>query len=411
MIHELKAQGLSISEIARRSNMDRKTVRHHLKRGRSSPRYGPRPRPGSLIDPHRSYLEQRLADYPDLSATRLMREIVEQGYTGGYTTVKAAVRGIRPPRQQHFERRFETPPGQQAQVDFAQFKVNFRSDPSATRVIWLFSMVMGYSRFLFCRFVWRQTLDNVLRCHIEAFNEIGGVPRQILYDRMKTAVLGEPEPGEIIYHPVLMSLAEHYGFQPQACRAYRPQTKGKVARPFRYVRQDFFLGTAFDDMDHLNARLDAWREGVAHARAHGTTGRIITEALAHEQPLLGKLPHGEFGDVLSLERRVTRDGMVSIDGNLYSIPDGTRSRTVDVQRTANTLRILDHGQAIAEHALLSGRGQRSVLPFHRAPRSRPPAIREGRQTVCLTPPGHVIKERSLEVYQRIGEAKARGMQA
>lgn len=409
MIHELRAQGLSISEIARRSNLDRKTVRLHLKRGRSSPRYGPRPRTGSLIDPYRPYLQQRLANYPDLSATRLMREIVDQGYTGGYTTVKAAIRNIRPPRPQHFERRFETLPGHQAQVDFAQFKVNFRSDPAVSRVIWLFSMVMGYSRYLFCRFVWRQTLDNVLRCHIEAFNEIGGVPQQILYDRMKTAVLGETEPGQIIYHPVLLSLAEHYGFQPQACRPCRLQTKGKVERPFRYVRQDFFLGTHFDDMSHLNASLDDWRHGVAHARVHGTTGRLITEALAEEQPLLGALPHGTFGDVLSLERRVTRDGMVSIDGNLYSIPDGTHNRIVDVQRTANTLRILDQGRSIAEHPLLIGRGQRSVLPCHRLPRGRRPAGQKGPQTECLTSPGHVIHERPLEIYQRIGEAKARRM--
>lgn len=178
-----------------------------------------------------------------------MREIPQQGYAGGYTTLTNCLRTIRPPQQAGFVQRFETPAGQQAQVDFARFKVNFLCEPEVTRTIWLFSMVLGFSRYLFGRFVWRQTLDVVMRCHIEAFAELGGVPQQVLYDRMKTAVLDEPEPGHIVYNPTLLALASHYGFRPRACRPYRAQTKGKVERPYRYVRQDFFLAGAFEDLD------------------------------------------------------------------------------------------------------------------------------------------------------------------
>ena len=98
-----------------------------------------------------------------------------------------------------------------------------------------------------------------MAAHAAAFAELGGVPAQILYDRMKTVVLDEPKPGEIIYHPTLLALAAHYGFQPRACRPYRAKTKGKVERPFRYVRQDFFLAGQFDDLEDLNRQFDRWR--------------------------------------------------------------------------------------------------------------------------------------------------------
>ena len=122
---------------------------------------------------------------------RLWRELRERGYAGGYTAVKRAVRDIRPDPVTPFEVRFETPPGEQAQVDLARFEVEFTDEPGVTRIVWLFSMVLGYSRLIWARFVVHQDLQSVLRCHIAALEAIGGVPREILYDRMKTAVIGE----------------------------------------------------------------------------------------------------------------------------------------------------------------------------------------------------------------------------
>lgn len=407
MIHELRAEGLSISAIARRTGLDRKTIRRHLKAGIHTPTYGPRPAGGSVIDPYRDYLAARVTAYPGLSAKRLLREIQAQGFSGSYTTLTDYLRTVRPLGPAGFEHRFETPAGQQAQVDFAQFKVNFRREPQVTRVIWLFSMVLGYSRYLFGRFVWRQTLDVVVRCHIEAFSEFGGATRQVLYDRMKTAVLDEPEPGQIVYHPTLLALAGYYGFRPKACRPHRPKTKGKIERPYRYVRQDFFLAGEFDDLDDLNQQFDRWRAQIAHPRTHGTTGRMILEAFAEERGLLQALPASPFHDVLSLERRVSHEGMVSVDGNLYSVPDTTRARQVEVQRSATELRIFEQGRLIAMHPVLAGRGQRRVATGHRqyhTPRRRPGS---DAGPGGMSWPGERVAERSLEVYQHIGHAKAR----
>ena len=117
-----------------------------------------------------------------------------------------------------------------------------------------------------------------LRCHIQAFAALGGVPIEILYDRMKTAVTGEDDGGHIVYNRSLLALAQHYRFQPRACRPYPAKTKGKVERPFSYIRQDFFLGRSFRNLDDLNAQLIGWLDTVANARVHGTTQCVVAEA-------------------------------------------------------------------------------------------------------------------------------------
>ena len=143
LIHDLKRQGLSIAAIARQVGLDRKTVRRYLERGLEAPAYGPRqPRP-RLLEPYEAYLHERIDAYPGLSGSRLLREIKELGYEGGYTAVTDFLRAIRPARRPTFERRFETPPGRQAQVDFAQFRVAFTNEPGVTRIVWLFTMVLG----------------------------------------------------------------------------------------------------------------------------------------------------------------------------------------------------------------------------------------------------------------------------
>ncbi len=148
------------------------------------------------------------------------------------------------------------------------------------------------------------------------------MPLEILYDRMKTAVTGESEDGNIVYNRSLVALAAHYGFLPRACRPYRAKTKGKVERPFRYVREDFFLARSFRNLEDLNVQLGDWLATVANVRLHGTTLRIVSEAFAEERPSLQPLPVVPFRAVLRLERRVTHDGLVSVGGNLYSVPDG-----------------------------------------------------------------------------------------
>jgi hypothetical protein len=184
------------------------------------------PRP-CIVDHFETYLRERLAAYPALTAVRLWREFKERGFAGGYSVVRDRVRELRPSRPAGFKVRFEVPAGEQAQVDFARFEVEFVDELGVKRIIWLFSMVLGYSRLIWARFVVHQDLQTVLRCHSAALEAIGGVPREILYDRMKAAVLGEDAEGLVVYNRALVDLARHYGFQPRACRPYRAKTNGK----------------------------------------------------------------------------------------------------------------------------------------------------------------------------------------
>jgi transposase len=399
---------LSVTAIARRIGRDPKTVRKYIERGVEEPAYGPRSvgRPSKLA-PYMTFLRARLTAFPGLTAARLTREIRQMGYDGAYTAVKRYLAAIRPENgPKPYEVRFETPPGVQAQVDFARFVVDFDDDPGSSRIVWLFSLVLGHSRFLFARYVLHQDLQTLLRCHIQAFEAIGGVPIEILYDRMKTAVTGEDDQGHIIYNRSLMALAQHYRYQPRACRPYRAQTKGKFERPFSYIRQDFFLERRFRNLEDLNSQLTDWLGTVANVRIHGTTQRIVAEAFAAEQPELQRLPEHRFDAVLKLERRVSHDGFVAIGGNYYSVPDRTR-RVVEVQQLPDLIRILDLGIVVAEHPVLEGRKQYRIDRSHR---SGGGARRTANKIAGITLGriGDHVPLRSLALYQAVGEQLAMG---
>ena len=407
MILDLHRQGLSVSAIARQTGTDRKTVRKYIERGLEAPAYGPRSPRATVLDPFTAYLRERVAAYPGLTGRRLFRELKERGYAGGYTAITDFLRDVRPPASAGYEVRFETAPGEQAQVDFAQFHVVFEDEPDTPRVVWLFSMVLGYSRLIWARFVLRQDLPTVLRCHVAAFAAIGGVPKEILYDRMKTAVTGAGDADGIVYNRSLVDLARHYGFHPRACRPYRAKTKGKVERPFRFIREDFFLARSFRNLDDLNAQLRHWLDTVANPRRHATTLRVVQEAFAEERPALKPLPLAPFRAVLRLERRISREGMVNVGGNAYSVPDATRSRAVEVHAHADEIRIFEDGTLIAVHPVLEGRNQRRVEPGHRRAGERLRS-RTGTAAPPSAPPrGDRVAQRPLAFYDAVGRALAR----
>ena len=291
-------------------------------------------------------------------------------------------------------------------MDFARFEVEFADEPGVKRIVWLFSMVLGYSRLIWARFVLHQDLQTVLRCHIAALEAMGGAPRTILYDRMKTAVIGEDVEGLVVYNRALVDLARHYGFQPRACRPYRPKTKGKVERPFRYIREDFFLGGAFRNLEDLNAQLRRWLDAVANPRLHATIRRVVNDAFAEEKASLQALPEAPYRAVLRLERRASHEGMVSVGGNLYSVPDTTRRRVFDVHVLADEVRIFEDGVLVASHAPLEGRGEKRLDPLHRKaiglPRRRSGAL----DSPVLTRAGDHVVRRPLDFYAAVGRRLA-----
>ena len=358
-----------------------------------------------MIDPFAAYLRERVTAWPGLTGSRLLREIKQLGYEGGYTAVTDFLRDVRPSPEGRYEVRFETPPGHQGQVDFAQFQVVFTDEPTTPRIVWLFSMVLGYSRLIWARFVVHQDLATVLRCHVAAFEALGGSPHELVYDRMKTAVTGENDERGIVYNRALIDLARHYGFHPRACQPYRAKTKGKVERPFRYIREDFFLARSFRNLEDLNDQLQRWLSEVANPRRHATTERIVNEAFAEERPHLKPLPLAPFRAVLRLERRISREGMVSVGGNFYSVPDSTRRRLVEVHTLADEVRIYEDGALIAAHPVLEGRNQRRVAAGHRKGPLRQPPPAPG-ESVRLTRAGDIVARRALSFYDAVARRLA-----
>ncbi len=405
MILDLHQQGLTVSAISRQTGIDRKTVRKYIERGLKAPAYGPRKPRATVIDPFASYLRERIKSYPGLTGSRLFRELRERGYSGGYTAVTDFLRDVRPAASQGFEVRFRDAAGEQAQVDFAQFHVVFTDEPMTPRIVWLFSMVLGHSRLIWARFVMHQNLPTVLRCHIAAFEALGGAPRDVLYDRMKTAVIGEGQTEGIVYNRALIDLARHYGFHPKACKPYRAKTKGKVERPFRYIREDFFLARSFRNLDDLNAQLRHWLDTVANPRKHATILRIVNEAFAEERKHLRPLPLAPFKSVLKLERRVSREGMVSVGGNTTAF----RMRPAAYGRSPFARRRDPHLRERHADRSPSRPGGTQTAPGSARPSTSTRAatsLKDARRRHCRQAAGDTVLQRSLAFYDAVGKVLA-----
>ena len=266
-------RGLSKAEVARELGVSRRSVYHWIETGQldrelddAPVRYAPRPPVARKIDRFRGIVDARLSEFPRLTATRLFDEIRAAGYAGGYTQVKEYVRRVRPAPPADPVVRFETPPGQQAQVDFAEFRL-----PWGKR--YALVVVLGYSRLLWLQFYARQTMAVLMHGLEEAFAFFGGVPAELLFDQMKAVIIddGRAIGGRLLENAEFVRFAAHWGFRIRACRPYRAKTKGKVERPIGYVRQSFFYGRSFLNDADLNAQALSWTAQTANVRLHRTT--------------------------------------------------------------------------------------------------------------------------------------------
>jgi transposase len=389
VLHHYLEQGLSKTRVAQRLGISRRTVQRHAVREEREPQYGPRPPRPSILDPYKHYLKERLREYPELSAVRLLGEIQALGFGGRYTVVKDYVKSQRPRSALRMEQRFEVEPGEQAQVDFATFKTPFGT-------VYALLVVLSWSRMLWVRFYLHQDQLTVLGGLHQAFLYFGGVPKTVLFDRMKTAVAGSDREGKALFNAEMLRFSQHYGFTPRACRPYRAKTKGRVERAVSYLRHSFFYARTFRDLEDLNAQVEIWLGATANARLHGTTGEVPAHRMERERPHLLSLPHHAYVPVISLGRRVTKDGFVSYNGNQYSVPDQLNHLQVEVQATLEEVKLYQDGRLLVVHPLLEGRGQRRLAPEHR--RHRPET--ELQETSLISEMVQV-QRRSLDVYELV----------
>jgi transposase len=316
----------------------------------------------SIADPYRAFILETLARYPRLCASRLYQMVRERGYPGGPDHFRSIVARHRPRPPAEAYLRLRTLPGEQAQVDWAHFgKVTLGA---ATRPLVAFVMVLSFSRQLFVRFYLSAAMPSFLRGHVDAFAFFGGVPRVLLYDNLKSAVL-ERAGDAIRFHPTLVELAGHYRFQPRPVAPARGNEKGRVERAIRYVRDAFFAARTFPDVEDLNRQASAWAEGVsAERRCPEDRARSVRDVFAEEREKLLPLPGDAFAADERVEVEVGKTPYVRFDLNDYSIPPTYVHRTLVVVASTTEVRVLDGADVLATHPRSYDRGQQIEVAAH-----------------------------------------------
>lgn len=409
MIRDLRRRGLSISEIARQTGHDRKTVRKVIN-GTLEPEAKRRERRKRKIDPYAEYLMERIA-VGVLNARKLYDEIKKLGYEGKETQVRRFVEPYRPRRESVATVRFETDPGKQVQVDWGKFGYTVHN--GKRRALYAFLMTLGWSRAMYLEYTVSANVASWLRCHVHGFDYLGGVVEEVLHDNLKTAVVSRTGRDVIHWNRRYLDFAEYYGFRPRACKPYRAQTKGKVESGVSYVRGNFWVGLEYVDLADLNRQAMGWLNTVANVRVHGTTGEVPFERLPNEglTPIGGK---PDYDTSIIVHRRCSRDCLISYEGNLYSVPSEYAGERVLVKATegGQLLALNEDGEIVAGHSLAVGSGQRVVVAEHYEgiiSSSRRPRRAGARQVAAPDlrpapwPDAPQVEARPLGIYQDIVE--------
>lgn len=361
-INDLRAEGLGVRAIAERMGIHRRTVRFALAALRPAPR--PSAPRRSLVDPHRGWLLARLQQYPELSAARLLQQLKERGYAGGYSLVKQCVAELRPQtKPAYLTLAFAA--GECAQVDWGAWRAV--DVPGGRRRISYFAMVLCHSRLLYVEFFLGEAMEHWLQAHRNAFEYFGGVPERVMVDNCKTAVTRPRRGGEKAeLNPAYEQFARHYGFQVDPCNVRRPNEKGRVENAIGYVRTGFLAGREPAPLEALAPALADWLDNTANRRLHPATGKTPRQLFDEaERAALRPLPAGPYDCHQAQAAAADSRFRVAVDGNRYSVPSSAASRRVVVQRHAGRIVIRDAGGALlADHPRSYGRRQEVANPEH-----------------------------------------------
>src|SRR3989454_5836098 len=397
-IHELAVQGKSIQEIAISLGIARNTVRKYVRHPELAAMPHPRPNRRSKLDPFKEQIKQWMQEDHCYNCEAMLPRLLDMGYTGSLSVLKAFVHPLRPPQAGHAPvQRFETKPGEQVQFDWGEFKYEREGVP---RKVYGFTAILCYSRMRFVTFVKRCDAPTMIRCLMEAFEYFGGLPKAALTDRMKSVLL-EMEDKVPRWNPLFADFMASIGVAPRVCKAFTPQTKGKIERTVGVVKQSFWAGVSFTNVDDLNRQAHIWCERI-NGRVHRTTHERPKER--REQEPLAPLPVAFAWERFATEeRKVSWDGYLSYDGVLYGLPSEppVAGSVVQVRERAGMLSVWSRGQLLVELAKRAGSGQMVEHPDQF--RNVPPSASRRSQVVPL---GHLraapqVVKRDLAEYDQL----------
>jgi transposase len=346
--------------IARQLHVHRGTVQRVLAQA-GLPRVGGVLRP-SQIDAYLPFIHETLRRFPSLTASRLYAMVCERGYRGSHDHFRHQVSLHRPRPAAEAYLRLRTLPGEEGQCDWAHF--DHLQIGRARRPLMAFVMVLSWSRQIYLRFFLDARMDSFLAGHAGAWAAWSGLPRIVLYDNLKSAVL-ERQGDAIRFNPTLLAFAAHHRYEPRPVAVCRGNEKGRVERAIRFVRENFFAARKFADLDDLNAQAALWCAGPAADRPCRAEPTItVREAFAREQPSLLAVPENPYPCELLLAVKVGKQPYVRFDLNDYTIPHTHTRRTLTVRADPRQVRILDGADLLATHVRSYDRGAQIEIAAH-----------------------------------------------
>lgn len=357
---QAQAAGRSAPQIAQELGLHIQTVRLWLARERfERSAAAQRPRP-SKLDAHKGALVRWLESHP-FTAMQLFHKLREQGYTGGYSIVKDYVRHIRPNKAEAFLT-LQFAPGQCAQVDWGSY--GSVAVEGTRRALSFFVLVLGHSRWMYVEFTLGQSQEWWLGCHQRAFEKLGGVPREVMVDNCKTAVLAHSPGAAPVFNAHYLDFARHHGFQIKACGPGHPQSKGIVENAVAYVKKSFLDGRQINAFAELAPAATLWLDTVANVRIHAETRQRPLDRLAQERPALLRLHPQPYATVQTRAVRASRRCRVTIDTNRYSVPMRCAGALLTLQLSSGHVRLYVETALVAEHLRSFGRRAQIEHPDH-----------------------------------------------
>lgn len=361
-------EGWSIHELTRQFQLGRNTVRRILRahdnmRDNGNDALKKKLKRASKLDDFAPEIKKLLKKYPDITGLRILEELKEAGYRGGISILRDRLSIMRPPTREPVIR-FETSVGQQGQMDWSSYTIKFTRAGKST--VQCFSYILGFSRRQYIDFTIRHDFYSLIRRHQDAFQYYGGVPKECLYDNEKTVVL-RWECGRPVFNPGFTAFITHYNCKPVACRPGRPQTKGKIEVPFKYVEKNLLGGREFQDIEDLRATARWWLKEKADVHIHDTTKRSPIELfMGQEQSALQPLPLHPY-DTSEVALRVCGDdGSVEFETNRYSVPSDNIADILSIKAMEHEVMIYNPElDLIARHERQpAGLGRRMENPEH-----------------------------------------------
>ena len=358
-IKQQQAEGLKATQIASSLGLDERTTHKWMAMERYRQRQSAAR--ASKLDVFRDRIRAWLDRHP-FTAAQIFQKLRQDGYAGGVTIVKDYVRRVRPPQRPAFLS-LSFAPGECAQVDWGQYGTV--PVGSTRRRLSFFVLTMGFSRLLYMAFTLAERMEHWLACHVRAFEFLGGVPRRVMIDNLRSAVLSHPPGGPACFHPRYLELAAHFGFEPVACPLAQAHHKGRVERSVGYIKHNLLDGLEIGGLPPLELEGRRWLDEVANQRVHRDTRRKPAELFAaEEKSALLPLPLASFDTSVPLPVRATRQFRVEYDGNRYSVPSEYAGQALTLKAYADRLLFYHQHNLIAEHPRSYDRAQDVNNPDH-----------------------------------------------